>query len=590
MLRCTLSDYDALVTVSANQPAYKNYTNYLPAYMMAYVTQKKTSVIAPYHQLAYENTKPFVTTSFPSVSVSFNGVPVSETLDAIRNAGGKEMKSKGQLIFLIPSPSSAILRVVSNGGALKTTPAITGSVNLASLSTLSLIRRTISNFLFTHQYPAFIDADHLKYTMEHWPIEVDNGLKRKRLADDVVGPAGKKRAVDVGEGTSSAVEADVLMEPAMEELPPSETIIYAMPPPVIRHGWGTVDQLPAGDGLFVRYISETQNGKGEKAVTALLIRYFLGCLGTNAEGVRSMVKRIREDWGVIAETDAGKELAHICKCIDLGITAQARVFPIIDEGQYLGCALMGAGFQISAYNTVYTPTDNQTLKDRIGAATSHKAALQTIADIASGGDPDVDVYDQVKGCVSMIELRNLLISTELTTQQREQVCASARGLRFRNKPFHISSDNLSLILSAISNPNQELDTSLPIHPQYIFEGNRSHLLWSVFGDLAPTFNFPGGPQIDLTRSKDLPTHVAVRNIALSDALIDLDVVIRDKKYSGASNNRRSGPFKDRIYTKHEARQILTNLCSAVGVVESATNKGKDKVIEAAGGDLLDEGF
>lgn len=587
LLRCHLSAFEAVCTVTINQPAYKNYTNFLPAYMSAYISQAKTSIISPYHPLKYTSSDDIVTTRFPNVSISFNGIPVTETLEAIRAAGGKEMKSKGHQIFLLPSPTSDLLRLVTNGGAIRTTPATTDSVNLACFPTISLVRRIFSNFLKVHQYPAFIDPSHMKYNVEHWIHESGTS---KRKADSMTGGGASKR-VRLAEG-SSTIEDDVTMDDneASAGDPHVDQIIYAVPPPKIDVAWGTLQQLPGGYGIFIRYVEDTQNGKGEGIVPQVINRYFLGSLGNNAESVRGTFKRVKEDWGIICDTDVGKELAHLAKCIDLGLQCQARVFPIIDTEQYLGCCLLGAGFQIAAYNTVYTPVPNETLQERIGLASSHKAALLHIATIASEGDTELDIYTSVMESCSMMELRNVLLETELTSSQREQIGVAARGLRFKYKPLNISADNLAKILNLIAHPDQKLDNALPIHPLYLLDMNRSHLLWSTFGDLAPSFRFAGGPEVDLTQSRNLPTHVAVRNISLSDALIDLDVTIRDQKYTGSSTNRRSGPFKDRIYTKIEARQILTALCSAVGVTTSTNTKGKERAIENVGADILDDGF
>jgi len=520
--------------------------------------------------------------------VSFTGNPVSETLDAIRAGGGKEMKSKQVNAYYIQSPTSDLLRLLQNGGAIKTTPALSGSVNLICFPTLSLIRRIFSNFLYTHQYPAFKDRNHLQYNIEHWLVETGNPLKRKGSEFGDAGPS-KRTRLDDGEPADpdTVMEEDSGIETGATS---RDTIVHAIPPPKIDIAWGAPSDLPAGDGLFVRYLADTQNGQGERIVPRVINRYFLGCLGNNAESVQTMFKRLKDDWGVICQTDAGKELAHLAMCIHLGIQSQARIWPVIDNEQYLGCCLMGAGFRFAAYDQVYTPVDNETLRERIGLATSHRTSLENIARIVTGDDSSDEQWAQVMNVSSMVELRELLLETNVTSVEREQICAFARGLRFKTRPFHISAENISLILTLIAKPEQPIDHSVPIHPLYLFSGNRTHLLWSAFGDMAPTFQFLGGPQYDLTRIRDLPSHIAVRNVALSDALLDLDVILRSKKYSGATNNRRSGMFKDRVYTKVDARQILTSLCSAAGVSQSQTTSGKERAVEGVAAGILDDGF
>lgn len=580
-----MSDYEALVIVSLNQPAYKNYISYLPAYMKAMATQERQSVIKSFHPLDYPATSPLVQSGLPSVAISFSNVPDAALLDRIRSEGGMELSVRGQKIFLIASPNGDLLRAVANAGAIRNTAAPTGSANLESLSTLSLIRRIFSAFLRTHVYPAFNDVDHLEYNEKNWVVtSVD-----KRTADTTL-TRGKKRTR--AEDGSSAMED--ISEPIEEvdtssTIPPGNKIIYAIPGSKTTHGWGEASELPTGDGLFVRYVEQLQNTDREKIVPRIINQYFLGTLGEHTDAVRTLFGKIRSDWGVLCHTPEGKVLSHIAKCIDVGIRAQARIFPVIDSGEYIGSALLGAGFQISAYDKVWTPVSAIALQNSITAAGSHVVHLKAIADIIGGMDEEV--YDNVMKTTTMVQLREVLLEASMTDEERDKIATIALKLKFNQKSLNVSVPNLVKVFNLIANPAEDLPVDFPIHPTKLFEKARFPLVWSAFGANAPTCNFAGGKTIDLQNPGKLDRHIAFRIIPLHEAIIDMEVVLSKKQFFSTSLNRRSGPFKDRMYKAGDFDQIFVAMKGACGVsnvtVGSSTSGGSSSVLATA---LIDDGF
>lgn len=587
LLRCTLSGFEAVVTVSSNQPAYKTYIQYLPAYMAAFCTKKRTSILSPYHPLLYKALSPLIGNRLPDISVSFPSTPPSEILEVMRSAGCQELTVKGTKIFLIPSPSGDLIRALVSGGAIKTTPAAVNSTNIDSLATLSLVRRLFSNFFYTHQYPAFEDDDHLEYVESHWLMENGDAGKKRQLDKDTEGPRKRARSNRDEEEEEDYVDDEPMGE-AEEIVPKGNTIVWAIPPGDIDYAWGDEQQIPRGNGIFVRYIDETQTSNGEKAIHTTIGRYFLGALGSTSESVRIMFDRVRRDLGNLIHTQIGRELAHMAKCIDLGLQAQARIFPVLSGEQYLGCVLLGAGYQIHAYDTTTSPVDELTLRGKVEQAGSHRSALSAIASIVDE-DPSSNLHMAVKATPSMIKLRSGLLGCPLTAEQQSQICALAKGLRFRSKSLNVSAENIATCLSLIQNPVLEIPLTHPIHPSMLFEQNRTSLVWSAFGDLAPSCVFHGGPQVDLGTTKDLPKHIGFRMVPLKDALIDIEMIMSKKKFPNCTLNRRSGPFKDRLYTGLDASRIMSALASAAGVT---TDKGKKKA-QGSGNveqSIMDDGF
>lgn len=587
LLKCALSAFEVLVTVSSHQPAYRSYVNYLPAYMSAHQSQERKSVLVPFHPLNYPVTEPLVLTHLPDVSVSFASKPSAEIVEAIHAAGGYEQSIQDTPVFIIPKPSSDLLRLLDSKGAIKTCPAANETANLQSLGTLALVRRIFSSFFRTHQYPAFIDKDHREYTESHWMTS--SGYHKRGIIEGDDSKTRKRARVIVDGTMMEGVDDDETPVQDDEVVYQSEKIIWALPPTFCRIGWGGPSELPDGDGLFVRYHDETQNGRDEKMVTRTIVRYFAGALGESSEAVRNAVERINRDMGVLKMTDAGKELAHLAKCIDTGLQAQARIFPIVHDGQYLGCVLLGSGFEISAYGSVYVPEDRTPLHKRMENASSHKSSLYAIANIV---DPDNDSEEslEIRGCSTIIQLRKILLESNTNAEDRDKILAVAPGLRFGYKSWNVSSTSISDALRLIQYPDSELPDTFPLHPTKLFDTDRVSMVWSAFGELAPTCSFKGGPEVSLDNARGFPKHVGFRMVALKDALVDLNSIFSTKKFTNCNANRRAGPYKDRLYTGIDAQKVLSALAAASGAETSGKSAAKSKAPGNVSSDLFDGGF
>jgi hypothetical protein len=246
------------------------------------------------------------------------------------------------------------------------------------------------------------------------------------------------------------------------------------------------------------------------------------------------------------------------------------------------------GFQFSAYGTVYVPVQPESLVQQVERAGSHRSSLSSIANLVSD-DTMSEIYQDIRKAQSMTELRMALRDGRLSSEERDRIVTLARGLRYRPKSLNISTDNIVEALRLIQHPDEELPDMFPISPSALFEENRVAVVWSAFGDLAPTCNFAGGAQVNLESSKDLPKHVGFRLVPQKDAVIDIEQIMSNKRFSNCTLNRRSGAFKDRLYTGLDASRIVNALAAAVGVV---LDKGKKRVGGSGNVDpgIFDEGF
>jgi hypothetical protein len=369
--------------------------------------------------------------------------------------------------------------------------------------------------------------------------------------------------------------------------PPGNKVIFALPPPIIKEAWGESETIPNASGIFARYVASLQNGENEKIVPRVILRYFAGCLGSNPSEVRDLNERLQSDFGNLRNTDIGKELAHMAFCIDVGLSSQARIFPVIVEGQYIGCCLYGWAFSIGLHKRVYYPVNGTDLKDFVVKAGSHKATLEYIASLLS----DEGEQNKILDATSMVQLYKVLENATTTAEDREKICIAAKNLKFPCRYLNVSKPNIIKALGLVESGLSNLDDTCPIHPSALFSVDPVEVAWSCFGDLAPTPHFIGGPVIDLTNAGKLPSKIVFRTAPLEKALIDIHQIFIEMKFSGAPNlQRRSGVYQNRVYEKADASAIFTALRSATGSDKGKSAISKDRPILAAASTVLDDGF
>lgn len=349
----------------------------------------------------------------------------------------------------------------------------------------------------------------------------------------------------------------------------------------------TPEDIPNTHGLFCAYIGKL--AKWDKdAVPEFLHDHVLLSLGEDDTDIRDALRDLRGAWGVLNKTEWGMELAHIATCFRLALVCQARCIPIIENKKYTGCVISGAGFTIQTNNKVYTPVDYDTLLKAVKGAQLHDVAIKKVIDmVQTTNEVKLAMYGRIK---SMARLQTELQNSGVREIDMIELMKYARLLTFPGeKSWSINVNTLTKAFDTIANPEMSLE-GYPIHPNLLFSTKRSHVVWSCFGAMAPSFRIPGGRSLDLSKELKVTvssnvrgrkteqkqvafSKVACRNLPLDRALRDLDLVITEQTILSPfaqANIRRSTANMDRFFQGDQGIQVIAGLRKLCGISEIST--------------------
>jgi hypothetical protein len=345
-------------------------------------------------------------------------------MESFKGLGFSEVKYQGKQIMIFEKLDVDGLRTIAGSNPKHTTPAPNGTANLSCIGPLTLVTRIFSNFLRTHQYPAFTTLDHASSGNHKFEDGDESGKSTGKRTASVLG-GGVDRVRD----SSSASRARETETMAVDSDPSSDdsALKYALPAPANDLGWGSVDSIPHNDGLYCSYHPELAI-PDSKAVPNLIRDYFLPCLGTSATGVRDAMSQIESAFGVLCNTDVGHELAHMATCIRLSILAQARCFPIFSGDDYEGSVISGAGYTMIVERETFTPVPYSILIERVHEMGTHHSALNAISrfcgvsvrTLEGTNDDPVD---------SMYKLREIVIEAKMTESDKDEIKKQLAFLR-----------------------------------------------------------------------------------------------------------------------------------------------------------------
>jgi hypothetical protein len=550
MLRASPMDIHSDVVPHYRQPAYNNYTGFLPAYIAAMVQKRRIAITQPFHPIGYKDK--LFPINMPAIAVSFpNAIPNGMKRD-LELAGYEEAVVKGSKIVIVNNVNMDLVQALQGSGASMTAVAPGNSINISCIPVIAAIRKILSAFFRMHSYPAFRDDKHLN---DIAGMELEVGIGKRGLVDDTIEIEERpSQRIRVGEsGESSAVKQTL-------PLPSTGETVHVALPAQPAEGWiDDDDAVPTTGGLFFPYVSDLAS-PDKKTLPRVMSYFFLGCFGTNKNDVMNQMDTLRARWGVIYDTELGKEWSHMAFVIDIGLRAQARIIPVFSEGNYHGCVLSGVGYTINLNGKVYEPISQDRLQEELMHSSRQGVVLGAIGLLAKGtndmNNEDVAEFKKVR---SIYELKMLLEKSPMTESDKDEVVKLALKLRFgKHWPLNDSTIVSALYLAASDNSIEDV----PLHPSVLFEHDRLALVWSGFGPLAPTCHFLGGPVVDLNKS--VSGSISWKTVPLHTAISDLRMIAAQKKFSKAQGGRRSGPFKDRTFEGKRSTPIWNALKNFAG--------------------------
>jgi len=251
----------------------------------------------------------------------------------------------------------------------------------------------------------------------------------------------------------------------------------------------------------------------KRTVPRVMQDYFLRFFGPTLQACFSVMENIRSAWGIVETTDAGHVLAHLCKCVDIGLLAQARIYPIIHDTVYEGCVLIGSGFTISHSMTLFRPQPYDTLLLTMQQTNPRHHIIHEISKIAG---------EDISQFKSMRALRGKLMTCVLTEDGKFQIEKLAAKLA---PPIPYWAVGASLILSAIAliQDTANISDDVPMHPSALFTTDRVMSVLSAFGFNAFSFMIPTAPRFKLAGG-GLPK---VKDFSLVFRIVTLRAAVAD---------------------------------------------------------------
>jgi hypothetical protein len=316
----------------------------------------------------------------------------------------------------------------------------------------------------------------------------------------------------------------------------------------------------------------------------------MGFLGSSREEALDMLESLKASWGNICRTDAGFEMAHMLRVIEISLQAQSFCeFTKNHSNQYSGAIILGGMFSIKVNGSVFVPEPSATVVQHMKDASAHESSIDFILGklVYSGTDTAATVKPIIR---SLRDLSFAVRSRAYSALYEAEMIKKAYHISFRGDGNYLSptSHNLTTILTAMADPNIS-ETTFPIHPEAIFSQDRDYRLLSAFGITVPDFLVPGGKTMSLegnfTVREDGPAGKQTRDVHkvavvmkdLKSAYSDLLSVKKDKaimnpfgnKLGSAASYNSSG-----LVTRFEgdhARDVLAALRRFTGAKENVAN-------------------
>lgn len=550
LLRASPSDIHTTVKRHINQPAFAAYISSLPAFMKANHERKSVSTRLEGYTISTPVDECFPFT-LPPLIVDFPAPLSDDRLATLSKIGYREVVIRGnKRAMVFDSYNIQDARNIRNLKPDLKTPTVVNTINLDSLGSLVLVLRIFSGFFRTHTYPAFSGPEDEDAHFAKFESILTIDKKRKRSEQDVGGKDSME--LDHGDTTDATSDEGVISPPLSKPI----ALYNAKPQRIDANCWGFPSTIPNAHGVLCPFVPPLA-AFDKVTVPHLIMRYFFDCLGPNFNEQNRVHDALKSAWGIIHKTDAGDVLSHLGYMINLAIHAQARVYPLFENGVYSGCVLSGFAFTLRAGGVCHRPISFTALQEEMGDAKFQSSVLAIIAAYASG---EAD-KKEIMSMTSMRALSNKLKVLELTEDNKDSIKKEAAYLNFPVKYWALNSTTIGSAVDLISDAGKAIPNDVPLHPLFLFDNDRVATVLSAFGYSAPSFMIPSCPSIVL-KGTSAPKTFVYRTVEVVTAIADWKVVMKSK---AITNNPASLSkiHRDRSLNGTEKMAVWSKLCGMV---------------------------
>jgi hypothetical protein len=532
MLKAEPGKFNAKGLYTIEQPGYSTYISHIAAYIYATNIQKEVYTGKSGYAI---NTlsMDLLPISFPPICAYYKDTKKNDVKELKKEFTWREISAKKNETGIVFDYGRGLLQKLLDTDYVRSSFPVADTVTPESYSSVVIITRILSGFLRTHKYPAFKDDD---YHMDAPYPERRKRKMRDLTADEYNDEEDTKRLVMFNEAEGEIYGMPILKETgglkiSLRKAKPSET--ETIP-------WGNSTEIPTTGGIVFPYLPDlAKNDKN--TVPDVLGAYFTRCFGDNSEECLTAYGEMCQNWKKeIYLTRWGDIMSHLARVIQIGIPAQARIFPVFENNEYKGCYLSGHGYSVAIGRELVKPEAYKLSEMEVFQ--SNESVLRQIFKDVMGANEETTVKLVQTARVSMRGLEQALRMRNYDRGIMARIKTLAAKLRYPQPYLKINSENIEWFMEAVRS-SKELSVETPMHFEALEAPSIMMSALSAFGPSPPSPIIPGARTILFgnteTIPKDLTKPLAYRLTNLKTAAAEWEEVLRTKKTQNAPNQLSS---------------------------------------------------
>lgn len=478
---------------AVKQPAYEDYIANIPAFLLATATQKKVTCNLPSYPLPQFPINLVIPLELPPIVVSPKR-PLKtdgEKTEFQATLPGRVdvTRQAGREVYLMRGLRLEDLSRIPTATVDPNTPISSDTTNLVGINNFLFVLRLLTLFLSTHTYPAFSSGE-----QDVDPSRVDAEIHFKET-----GFVPGKRSRRGPE--SLYVDREVVWDAPVETVGSASSgkwnrfsdagkVVVAKPAPFYPDvNFGPASSIPNLPGYVFPHFPALHE-PSESSILATIRRYFAASIANSTDGTgfwRSFVPGLHK-W---SRTDAGKCVQHIFFCMQIALESQARLFVIVGNRKYLGCAILGFKFTITRGPDMLVPDTSKTVRTLALELDKHTEALDEICGMLSRvalreGGMTIDLSpSEVKSSRDLH--RELQKREPITGEEYDQLAERVSQLTFEESFWPMTTDKLETWIRFLAS-EEPIPNEWPMHisRETIYDSSRAYLVLSAFGPTAPS--------------------------------------------------------------------------------------------------------
>lgn len=313
------------------------------------------------------------------------------------------------------------------------------------------------------------------------------------------------------------------------------------------------------DGYYLPYSPELAKA-GADTMYSFIDRYLFGCLGTTMETTTKALSRLRSFLPTLSNTLAGEQISHWMACQRLALMGQGTCIVLVDNEEYAGCIVKGPR-RISIDGVQYEPTSAKEILSAIRTSSPHQVAVNYLTSIHA--------WDSLHPHLSMLSVRNQLVTMALSEDERAAIRHHAKDLFFEDRPDFVTEQTIAALCAELADLESSLDRDHYIPSSMVLETSDWKVRLGFFGDNVPTFPYriPRYRLRTLDSATRCPTELVYRTVSLAQALEDWSTLIESHKFPFLDGPKPQLPRQAKKISSGTDTLVWKNLLDGINKIQ-----------------------